>query len=564
MSGPVVETAGGRLRGLELDGVLAFLGIPYASVPDDPALARFGPPAAPAPWRGERDATAFGPIAPQTPSGPGSYLPGDNFAQAEEARTLNVWTPACDDARRPVLVFVHGGAFLNGSGASSLYRGERLARRGAVVVTFNYRLGALGFLAHPALARPGAPVGGNYGLLDQLAALAYVRAHASAFGGDPDNVTLFGESAGAMSVADLLGAPAARGLFHRAVIQSGMAFAHPPALASRLAEQLAEQLGLAAVTRAGLLAVPVEELLAAQTELNRTYDEGVGMPFGPVVDGDVLPRHPAELVAAGAGSSEVAVLAGTNRDEFTLFSFLSPYARALDPAGLEDLITRYVGAAGLPNPPAAAEVVRRYSDARRARGEEVDPRALLDAFGTDWIFRVPLVRLLEAHGRHGAPTYCYRFDWPSPFADGALGACHGLELPFVFGTVAEPLVGMFAGTGPAALELSDQMQRAWVAFATESDPSHELIGSWPRYEPAGRRTLVFGAAPLVVAAPAEREREFLESHLGRYGDGGPAAGATVRTLAFLAPGTATPAAEHETPAPGARADGPGAAADPGT
>lgn len=543
MTPPVIETAGGRLRGLELDGCVAFLGVPYAVAPEVPALARFGPPAGPPPWRGVRDATQFGPIAPQAPSGPGSYLPGDNFEQAEEARTLNVWTPACDDARRPVLVFVHGGAFLTGSGASSLYRGERLASRGAVVVTFNYRLGALGFLAHPGLAEGGAPVG-NYGLLDQLAALKYVRAHARAFGGDPENVTVFGESAGAMSVSDLLGAPGARGLFRRAVIQSGMAFAHPPALTARLARELCSRLGLSAVTRAALLGVPVDELMAAQAELNREVDEGLGMPFGPVVGGPLLPRHPAELIAAGAGSVDAAVLAGTNRDEFSLFSFASPLTRALDDAGLERLVGRYVAAAGLPNPPDPAALVAEFRQARTERGESTDARGVLDAFGTDWIFRVPLLRLLEAHGRHGAATYSYRFDWPSPIADGALGACHGLELPFVFGTVAEPLVGLFAGAGPAALALSERIQRAWIAFATESDPSHDEIGPWPRYEPVRRRTLVFGADVAIVDAPGEPERAFLDAHLGRYGDGGPAAGAAARTLAFLGPPTHGPGSDE--------------------
>ena len=535
MAGPVVETSLGRVRGVDGDGCVSFLGIPYALAPADPEFARFGPPVRPTRWSGVRDATDFGPIAPQLPGGPGSYLPGDNFAQAEEARTLNIWTPRCDEGRRPVMVFIHGGGFLSGSGASSLYRGERLARRGVVVVTFNYRLGVLGFLAHPALAHPAAPGVGNYGLLDQIAALSFVRDNAAAFGGDPQSVTVFGESAGAMSICDLLGAPAARGLFRRAVVESGMAFAHALDPARTLAEDFARHLGLRALSRRAISAVPAEDLLAAQSELTGRVDEGVGMPFAPVVDGTLFPEHPATLVATGAGSPRTDVLAGTNRDEFTLFSFLSPLARDLDMDGLSALVGRYVANAGLPNPPAAAAVVETYRSTRHAVGETTDPKSLLDAFGTDWVFRVPLLRFLEAHGRRGARTYCYRFDWPSPFANGALGACHGLELPFVFGTVADPLVALFAGGGQEALRLSEAMQAAWVSFAATGDPSHPLLGPWPQYGPAERRTLVFGPEPAVVAAPGEHERAFLDAHLGQYGVGGPAEGAVARTVAFLGP-----------------------------
>lgn len=532
MAGPIVETAAGRLRGLEQEGGFAFLGVPYATVPDDAELARFGPPAPPAPWSGVRDAQSFGPIAPQIAIGPASLLSSDGLAQGEEPRNLNVWTPACDDGRRPVLVFIHGGAFSGGTGSSSLYRGDRLCRRGVVVVTFNYRLGALGFLSHPALEHPGAPVNGNYGLQDQIAALGWVRRHAAVFGGDPGNITVFGESAGAMSVCALLGAPGARGLFRRAVIQSGMAFAHRAPLAHRLAEDLCARLGIGAPSRRALVALPSDELLAAQHACNREVDEGMGMPFAPVVDGTLLARHPADLIADGAGSPEVAVLAGTNRDEFTMFSLAASLPRDLDRSALEALVGRYLVSSGRADLPDPAAVVDLYERERAGRGDAATARALLDAFGTDWIFRVPLTRMLEAHGRHGAPTFCYRFDWPSPFGGGALGACHGIELPFVFGTLADPVVSLFTGAGEDALALADQIQSAWVAFATSGDPTHPGIGPWPTYEPVRRSTLVLGAgAPSVVEAPAEAERAFLDAALGRYGEGD----ARARTLAFLAP-----------------------------
>ncbi len=528
--GPVVATREGMLRGLDLGGVLAFLGIPYAAAPEDAEFARFGPPVPPRTWRGTRDATSPGPIAAQAPTGPGSLLPGDPLEQAEECRNLNIWTSGCDSARRPVLVFIHGGGFLGGSGASTLYRGDRLARHGVVVVTLNYRLGALGFLAHPELAYPGLAGCGNFGLADQLAALRYVRSQIAAFGGDPENVTIFGESAGGMSVCDLLAMPAARGLFRRAIVESGVALAHRLDLAERLAEDLARHLGLGRPRRDRLAQVPLAELLAAQQELVRAFDEGVGVPFAPVVDGGLLERHPADLLAVGAGSRRADLLVGTNHDEFAFFSFLSGHANHVDDAGVEALVKRYLEAAGLAKTPPAREVVALY---RESLETGASPKAVLDAFGTDWIFRLPLLRMVEAHAAHGGATYCYRFDWRSPFGDGSLGACHALELPFVFARLDEPVVGLFAGSGAAAERLSEAIQQAWCAFARTGDPSSPVLGPWPRYVAEDRATMILDARPRVERAPGERTRQFFDPYFGRYGVGGPYEGARARSLAFL-------------------------------
>ncbi len=533
--GPRAETRYGTIEGIDLGGVQAFLGIRYAVSPEARELRRFGPPVAPPPWRGVRPADRVGPVAPQVSGGLGGYLPGERFAQDEECRTVNIWTPAADDGRRPVLVFLHGGAFLNGSGASALYAGDRLARGGAVVVTCNYRLGAFGFLAHPALAHPAVEGCANFGLADQLAALRFVREHAAAFGGDPERVTIFGESAGAMSVAALVGMQAARGLFQGAVIQSGMAFARPLVLAAAFAEELSVALGLGAVERDALVAVPTDELLAAQASLTARVDEGLGMPLGPAIDGGLLGAHPADLIANGAGSPGVPLLAGTNRDEFTLFSIASPLARDLDEARLRDLVQRYLDSAGLADPIAPVALLETYRTARAARQQATDPRALLNAFGTDWIFRVPLLRLLDAHGTFGASTYCYRFDWGSPLAAGALGACHGIELPFVFGSVEHELAAVFTGGGEKAEALSAAMRAAWIAFAGSGNPSCAQLPTWPTYEATARRTMVLGSDPHIEEAPGEPERRFFAEHLGAYGHEGPIAGARPRSLSFLAP-----------------------------
>jgi len=532
VSAGVVSTRSGAVRGTEADGVRSYRGIPYAAAPVGRLRYR-APQPAPG-WKGVRDASTFGPIAPQPASGLGSYFPGDPLDQSEDCLVCNVWAP--EEAREPlpVMVFVHGGAFCNGSGSGVMYRGDRLASRGVVVVTFNYRLGALGFLAHPALADEESGGLGNWGLLDQVAALGWVRDNIRAFGGDPSNVTVFGESAGAMSICDLLAAPSARGLFRRAIAESGAALAVEPPAAARITERIAAMLGIAELNRDALLAVPVGELVDAQNAINAEVDHGVGVPFQPVVDGGVLPSHPEDAIAAGSAEG-VDLLVGSNRDEFRIFSVALLAGKTLTDDDLDGVVGRYVQGAGIVDGSIAGDAIAEYRVTRAGRGEPVAARDLLDAIVTDWIFRVPQLRLADAHRSRTPATYAYLFDWPSPFAGGALGACHGVELPFVFGTVHEPVIGLFAGTGEDAFRLSEEVQASWVAFAASGDPSNELVGSWPRYETTRRATMRFGPRTKLADAPYESERQFWERRLGRYGVGGPIEGARRRDVALVAP-----------------------------
>ncbi len=526
----VVATRYGSVRGAERDGVWQFLGLRYAAAPR--GELRFRPPQPPAPWTGVLDAVEYGPVAPQPPAGAG-YIPNDPANADEDCLRLNIYTPGCDGARRPVMVFVHGGAFSGGTGSSAMYRGLALVRRGIVLVTVDYRLGALGFLAHRCLADAATGGCGNWGLWDQIAALRWVRDHAESFGGDPDRVTVFGESAGAMSIADLLGAPGASGLFHRAVLQSGAALAASPAAAEAMAGKLARALGLAEPSREAFSALPWEELLAAQGEVSAGVDRGNGLPFQPVVDGGLFPVHPAVAIAAGSASG-VELLAGTNRDEFRFFSFSIPDLAELDEAGVERIVDAYLAGSGVPRHRlSAADLVAAYREARRAADEPVAPRELLEAVATDWLFRLPATRLLDAHRRSGGRGFSYLFEWESPFAGGTLRSCHGLELPFVFGTFDHPVIGLFAGNGEEAAQLSAGMVAAWAAFAAAGDPSCEELGQWPPYESARRETMVLGAKRRVVEAPFEVERSFLDDRLGRYGVGGPIEGAEPGSVALL-------------------------------
>jgi para-nitrobenzyl esterase len=527
----VVEVKSGRLRGEAGDGLTAFLGVPFAASPA--GSGRFSPPRPPESWRGVRQASEFGAVAPQATSGIGSYLPGDPLDQDEECLFVNVWAPSPRGERLPVMVYVHGGAFMNGAGSSILYRPTRLARRGAVVVTFNYRIGALGFLAHRCLFDQQSGGFGNWGLLDQIAALSWVRENVSAFGGDPENVTVFGQSAGAMAVSDLIATGGAHSLFRRAIIQSGAPIAASPAASSAVAEQLFAQLGISDPDRQSLSLVPVDELIEAQSSVNSEIDGGIGLPFQPVIDGGLISLPPEDAIASGASSS-VEILGGWNRDEFALFSFAALAGREFGAQDLEGLVRRYLRGSGV-DESLALPAIETYAAARSERREPASERAILDAIIRDWIFRIPFVRMTEAHVRNGGRAFLYEFDWPSPFAGGALGACHGIELPFVFGTVHEPIVGLFAGASDEAFKLAEAVQSSWIGFAISGDPSSELTGPWPLYQPPERAAMRIGSKIEVTRAPREEERSFWELRLGRYGLGGPIEGACRQGVAMLAP-----------------------------
>ncbi|GAB2913098.1 carboxylesterase family protein [Rhodococcus aerolatus] len=485
---PVVTVAQGRLRGSEQDGVASFKGVPFAAPPF--GEHRFAAPAPPAPWEGERDATAYGPTAPKPPyPRPVDALLVEPEIPGEDCLTLNVWTPD-PTASLPVLVWVHGGAFVNGSGAVSVYDGTAFARDGVVCVTINYRLGVDGF----ALL-DGAPA--NRGLLDQVAALEWVRDNVAAFGGDPAAVTVAGESAGAMSVTTLLTMPRARGLFHRAIAQSG-AGQHVISAdtARRVSAALAEDLGVAASASA-LAQVPVADLVAAQARLSARIatqpDPTVWgeiatnlMAWEPAVDGDVVPGVPLERIGDGVGA-DVAVLTGTNTDEHALFLVPSGIA----PVVGEELLPVALGLLGA-DPTA---VVATYREAVPA----ATPGELLTAALTDWFFRVPAVRVAEVRAGAAASTHVYEFAWRSPQFDGALGACHALEVPFAFDTLADPGNAPLAGQDPPQA-VADAVHGAWVAFVRDGDPG------WPVYGD-DRAVMRFDLTSEVVLDPRAAERQ---------------------------------------------------------
>lgn len=500
---PTLETTQGPVRGAREGGVEVFRGIPYAAPPV--GALRLRPPRPASAWRGVRDATRFGAAQPQRADALVEGLGLLHDARCDEdCLTVNVFTPRADGAARPVLVWLHGGAFIGGTACVPLYDGGRLAARGdVVVVTLNYRVGALGF---SYFAAPGDAHVANQGLLDQIAALRWVREHVRAFGGDPSRVTLFGESAGAGSILALAGMPESEGLFARAIVQSaaprGVITSEEAAARSGA---VAAKLGAAGEGADALRRAPLEPLLEAQYACAAAGPHRTGMFYTPVPDGRTLPVEPFDAFLRGS-ARRVPLLIGTTRDEMRLFATGKPDSEA----GAERLLAPQLDwLAPEQRAGACRELLAVHRAARTARGERCAPADLHLSIQTDLSLRYHATRIAEARAdaRH---TWMYRFTWESPARGGIHGACHALDLPFCFGNLDAPGMADFAGQGAAAEQLAGRMMDAWCAFARSGDPSHEGIGAWPVYDAESRATMDLGRRCGIVHAPAEEERSALE------------------------------------------------------
>jgi para-nitrobenzyl esterase len=499
----IVETGLGKLEGFESDGVRVFRGVPFAVPPV--GERRFRAPEPAKPWAGVRDATGYGAACIQPPLML-RMLPGfDIGEQSEDCLYLNVYTPsaASPSNRKPVLVWIHGGAFVIGAGSQSIYDGTKLARRGdVVVVTINYRLGALGFLELGGA--DGAT--SNAGLLDQVLALEWVRDHIEAFGGDPSDVTIFGESAGGMSVGTLLGTPAARGLFAKAIPQSGACQAiHSRESAAALAAAFAKQLGTTAADVATLRAVPADKLLAAQQVLSMELLSGGGeqlLPFQPSIDGTVLARHPLDLVREGA-ARDVRLLVGTTRDEWKIFGMMDAELRQLDAERIEHRLK-----ARLPH----ADVAKLVAGYRASR-PGADWSTIWLAIETDRVFRIPAIRTAEAQLPHQRDVFMYLYSWESPGFGGLFGACHAIEIAFVFGCTDLEGGEHFVGKGEAVDQLAARTMDAWLGFAKHGDPNHADLCDWPRYDTSRRATLEFAPSCRLLDDPFGEERRLWDGVL---------------------------------------------------
>jgi para-nitrobenzyl esterase len=483
---PVVTTPYGAVRGRYEKGAAVFRGIPFAAPPFGPH--RFRPPVPPEPWDGVRDAGAFGPTPPKPAySEAFARLLSDPVIPGDDCLNLNVWTPDPDPAARlPVMVWIHGGALTRGSSAVPVYDGSAFARDGVVFVSLNYRLGVEGYGLFP-----DAPP--NLGLRDQLAALEWVRDAVTGFGGDPDRVTLFGESAGAISIGALLASPRAAGLFRRAALQSGPPEATDREKVRRLVRRMAARLKIPA-TATAFAAVDRTVLAEVQAEVGRRASPVLGGPaFGIVVDGDLVPRDPLAALLDGA-APDIGLLLGWTSEEYRLW---------LAPTGLLERIDR-LGPVALAGAMARChcgpEVPRGY----RAAHPDAGTAELVGQLVTDHLLRVPLHRLADARAGH-APAHVYEFAWPSNVP--GLGACHALELGFVFDTADVPESAKLAGPG-APQELADVMHAAWVRFAVDGDPG------WPAWD-ASHPVRMFGTDPGLLHGPRDHEMRLWQAESAR-------------------------------------------------
>ncbi len=478
-----VDTPQGRVRGRTDAGVTAFLGVPYAEAPFGPR--RFQAPSPPPTWDGERDALELGATVPKVGyRPPTSEILSEPVVPGEDCLNVNVFTPDVAGSA-PVFVWIHGGAFVNGSNAIPTYDGTAFARDGVVAVVVNYRLGVDGF----ALI-DGAPA--NRGILDQVAALEWVRDHIAAYGGDPARVTIAGESAGAMSVGTLMSMPRAEGLFRRAILQSGAGHHVITAeTAGKVSAALASSLGVEATVE-GLGSVPVDTLVDAQRDLSDRIaaEAPTGawgevavnmMAFEPCIDGDVVAELPYSRISEGA-SAQVDVLIGTTSEEHAFF---------IVPAGLVPHITEDYVKAILAGYRADPSVLDRY----REQLPDASAGELMIAVMTDWFFRIPATRLVEARSGN---AYVYEFTWRSSLFDGALGACHALEIPFVFDMLHKPETERITGPNPPQ-QVADQMHRAWVEFVRDGSPGWERYGT-------ERAVMMFGNQPGVALDPRPATR----------------------------------------------------------
>jgi para-nitrobenzyl esterase len=511
-SEPIAETIYGKVRGITApDGINIFKGIPYGG--DTGGKNRFMPPTKPTPWKGVRDALEWGSKSPQVfPTATSESMMFLTYArllgvEREDCLVLNVWTPGMKDGRkRPVMFRIHGGGFSQSTGNMARYWGHASARRGDVVyVTVNHRLGCLGYTHLGDLAGTEYAKSGNVGMLDLVAALEWVRDNIENFGGDPSRVLIFGESGGGMKSSTLMGMPAAKGLFHRAAIESGPGLtAATRENATHVAELFLKQLGLDKSRISELHKLPVDRLLEAQRVVLSARlhpkDPPPADAFRPVLDPEVLPQHMFQPVATPL-AAEIPVIIGTTKDEATLFLEFDAELYALDEAGLQ---TR-VRSMARDN---ADRVLRAYHQVY----PNASPTDILIQIVSDARMRAGSVKLAERKVAQGkAPVYMFRLDWRSPAFDGKLGAMHGLTIPFVCDNISNTYI--MAHDMPEAHALAGKMNAAWIAFTRSGNPNTKEIPEWPAYNTETRATMIFDNVCRVENDP-ERDLRLLWREIG--------------------------------------------------
>ena len=499
----ITDTSAGKVRGVVIDGVNVFKGIPYGAPTN--GVNRFRPPVKPAGWTGTREAIAYGPTAPQTGDTSGTTAAGSPLLQSEDCLVLNVFTPGLKDGRkRPVMVWLHGGGFSTGSGSGRILDGTSLAHtHDVVVVTLNHRLNVFGYTYLGDAMGSDFAASSSVGLLDIVAALQWVRDNISGFGGDPDLVTIFGQSGGGRKVATLMSMPSAKGLFHRAIVESGAVLrltTHEDAV--KQTDLLLAELGLKSGQIRELQNVPMDRLLAADAAVQKkiTLREPGATASTPMVDGKVIPGHPWDPKGP-ALSANVPLLIGYAHTEETLYDRPTPEKLALDEAGLRERASKRL-----------AEDPTRVIGAFREANPHASPWDLWILIATDHPRGTYSRELAKRKAdQHGAPAFAYRYDWETPEGGGHMRSPHTIEIQFVFNNIkiAGPLISKM----PEAYALADKTSSAWVAFARTGDPNTSKLPQWPAYSGASRDTMIFNDECRIVRDPDRGPRLMMEQVL---------------------------------------------------
>ncbi|HEA70794.1 hypothetical protein LCGC14_1212170 [marine sediment metagenome] len=492
----IIEVKFGKLQGYIEEGISIFKGIPFAEPPV--GGLRLNAPILKESWEGVMETLEYRPVSPQPPPY-NPIFPAPPQSEAD-CLNLNIWTPGCDKKKRPVMFWIHGGSHIFGSGR--LLNGRALSRRGDVVlVSINYRLGPLGFLY-----LPGATA--NIGQLDQIAALEWVKNNIEYFGGDPTNVTIFGESAGGTSVCTLMAMPKAKGLFNRAISQSGAVTSNgfDFSVREKTAELIMEELNLNINDLEEFRSLSIEEIIKAMMKAQeKAFATQIEIDFRPFVDGESLPKHPTKAIQEGY-AKDIELIVGSNLEEWRFWRAFEPEFEKYDSSEYMRRIKGILKSAG-EDDEKADELIKIYKKSREENNLSINLGETYEACMTDSIFRFPSIKFAEAQHNHQKNTFMYLFKWKTPYENGRYGAMHALEVSFVFGSFWEDYLFTFPKKTPETETLSNSMLDYWVTFARIGTPNYDSQMKWPSYDIESRKTMIFDTIIEIREDPLTLERK---------------------------------------------------------